>query len=168
MVKTPSFDYEVRRTREGVEVEVGRYRWKGFALSLLWVIVWLIAAFEASESWWGQTTGYFVILACVLYEILGMPIAVYSVLRRTLILSPSGLGLRSSFFGIGTRRSINLSDVNNFGFGYPSHSRSAVLRLELRTSTARTKWIELARGTTEEEVKAFLNDIEAQGFRLPR
>jgi hypothetical protein len=58
--------------------------------------------------------------------------------------------------------------VVDFGFGYPSHSRTAVLRLELRTPTVRTKWMELFRGVTGEDVKRFLRDIEAEGFRLPK
>jgi hypothetical protein len=85
-----------------------------------------------------------------------------------ILLSPSGLNLRSSFFGIATNKSINLSDVVDFGFGYPSHSRSAVLRLELQNPTVRTKWMELVRGITGENVNRFLRDIEAEGFRLPK
>jgi hypothetical protein len=141
---------------------------EGLSFLLAWVLVWLVAAYVACKSWWGQTSGFLVTVSCALLASLGMLAAVNSVLRSSLLLSPSGLNLRSSFFGIATNKSINLSDVIDFGFGYPSHSRSAVLRLELRTPTVRTKWMELVRGVTGEDVKRFLPDIEAEGFRLPK
>jgi hypothetical protein len=164
-----SFKYNVRKTQDSVEVEVGRYRWSGFLISLLWSILWVVAAAEAYESWWGQTYfGFLFLMVGLLLASFGTFIAVNSVLWRTLILSPSsGLRLRTSFFGVATNKSINLSDVNSFGFGLATHSFTPVLRLELRTPSARTKWVVLASRTTEHEVNAFLQDIEAQGFQLP-
>jgi hypothetical protein len=96
-------------------------------------------------------------------------LAVNSVLSHTLILSSGPqLRLRVSFFGVSTTRLIDLNDVNGFGFGHFSHSLIPVLRLELRNPSGRNKWVVLARETTESEVDAFLQDIEAQGFLLPK
>jgi hypothetical protein len=165
-----SFKYNVRKTQDGIEVEIGPYRWKGFLVSLLWSILWIVAGAQAYESWWGKTYfGFLFLVVCVLLASFGTFLAINSALWRTLILSPSsGLRLRTSFFGVATNKSINLSDVNSFGFGLATHSFTPVLRLELRTSRARTKWVVLASRTTENEVNAFLQDIEAQGFQLPR
>ena len=170
MSKRRAFEYDVRRTRNGVEVEIGRYRWKGFLISLLWSILWIAAAAEAYQSWWGKTYfGFLFLVVCVLLASFGTVLAVKSVLWRTLILSPSSeLRLRTSFFGLGRNRSIDLRDVISFGFGLASHSFTPVLKLELRTSGARTKWVVFASQTTEDEVSAFLRDIEAQGFQLQR
>jgi hypothetical protein len=168
LVQPHSFKYKVRRVQNCVEVEVGACRWKGFLASFLWSVLWLLAGFKAFDSWWGKTAfGFLFLLFCVLFAGLGAVIAVHSVLWRTLILSSSGLCLRSSFFGVAVRRSIELSNVSDFGFGYASHSLRPVLRLELRAPSGRSEWIVLASGTTEEEVSAFLRDTESQGFTLP-
>ena len=133
-------------------------------------MLWVLAALKAYESGWIKN--YFVLLSipfCALLAGLGIFNVVNSVLSHTLILSPSSaLQLRASFFGLSTTRLINLSDVESFGFGHFSHSLIPVLKLELRTRGARNKWVVFARGTTEQEVEAFLQDIAAQGFRLPR
>jgi hypothetical protein len=164
-----SFKYNIRRTRNGVQVGVRCYRWRIFSISLVWSILWVLAAVKAYESAWGKNyLGFMSILFCAFVASLGAVIAVNSVLSYALILSPlSGLRLRVSFFGLSTTRSIALSDVNSFGFGHFSHSLIPVLRLELRNPSGRNKWVVLARETTEREVDAFLQDIEGQGFLLP-
>jgi hypothetical protein len=170
LVQTHSLNYDIRKTRDGVQVEIRSYRWKVFCISLLWSIVWVFAALKAYESGW--TKNYFALLSipfCALLAGLGIFNVVSSVLSHTLILSPpSVLQLRASFFGLSTTRLINLSNVASFGFGHFSHSLIPVLKLELRTRSGRNKWVVLASGITEREVDAFLQDIEAQGFRLPR
>jgi len=165
-----SFKYNVRKTQDGVVVEIGRYRWKAFLISLLWSFIWTVAAARAYESSWGRTyLGYLFLVLCALLASFGTILAVNSVLWRTLALSPSSeLRLRTSFFGVGRNKSISLSDVNSFGFGLATHSLTPVLRLELRTPSARTKWVVLASMTSENEVNAFLRDIAAQGFQLSR
>lgn len=168
LLQRHSFKYDVYQDKDCVKVKVGRYRWVGFLISLLWSTLWLLTAISVRESWWGETYfAYLFLLFCTLFIGFGVVLAVNSVLWRTLILSASGLRLRTSFFGVAISRTIDLSDVNNLGFGYASHSSIPTLRLELRTPNARTKWIVLASGTTENEVTAFLRDIEAKGFRLP-
>lgn len=169
MTQQRSFEYNVRKTHNGVKVEIGRYRWKGFFIFLLWSVLWIVGAAEAYQSWWGKTyLGFLFLLVCLLFASFGTLLAVKSVLWRTLVLSPSSeLRLRTSFFGVGRNRSINLRDVISFGFGLTSHSFTPVLKLELRTSGTRTKWVVLASETSEDEVNAFLQEIEAQGFPLP-
>lgn len=122
------------------------------------------------KSEWGASAIAFVFLPlCASLACLGAVIAVNAVLSYTLILSPSvGLRVRTSFFGLATTRLIHFDDINTFGFGYASHGLTPVLRLELRNARGRNEWIALAKGTTEREAHAFLNDAEAQGFRLPR
>jgi hypothetical protein len=131
-------------------------------------MVWALATAKALSGW---DKNFFIFLAiplCALLAGLGVFNVVNSVLSHTLILSsPSELRVRFSFC-ISKTRSINLSDIYSFGFGHFSHSLIPMLRLEVRNPSGRSKWIEFARGTTEREVDAFLQDIEAQGFQLPR
>jgi hypothetical protein len=117
-----------------------------------------------------QTSGYksecsiaFVFpLLCALLASLGAVIAVNAVLPYTLILSPAaGLRVRTSFFGLATNRLIHLNYIKSFEFGYASHSLIPALRLELRNPRGRNQWIVVTKGTTEQEVNAFLQDIEA-------
>ena len=136
-------------------------------ISMLRSILWIVAGAEAYDSWWGKT--YFGCVVLVLCALLAIFCAINSILLRTLILSPSsGLRLKTSFFGVAMTKSIELSDINSVGFGLASQSSTPVLRLELRTQSARRKWIVLASRTTEQEVNAFLQDIETQGFQLRR
>jgi hypothetical protein len=136
---------------------------------MLWTMIWALAAAKALSGW---DKNYFIFLCipfCALLAGLGVFNVVNSVLSHTLFLSsPSELRVRSSFFGLSKTRSVNLSDICSFGFGHFSHSLTPMLRLELRNPSGRTRWIEFARGITEKEVDAFLRDIEAQGFQLPR
>ena len=170
MVQPHSFKYSIRRTGDGVQVGIRCYRWKVFSISLSWSILWVLAAAKAYESGWGKSYfGFLFIPFCAFLASLGVVIAVNSVLSHTLILSPGPqLWLRVPFFGISRTRLIDLNDVNSFGFGHFSHSLIPVLRLELRNPSGRNKWVVLARETTESEVDAFLQDIEAQGFLLPK
>jgi hypothetical protein len=169
VVSRQSFTYDVRRIRNGTEVEIGCCHWKQFLASSLWSILWLAATAAAYESWWGKTYfGFWFLFFCASFIGLGIFNAVHAMLWRTLTLSPSGLKLRSSFFGVAMTRSIELGSVSSFGLGRAGHSGIPVLRIELRTRATRTKWIVLASGITEAEVKAFLQDVEAQGFQLPR
>jgi hypothetical protein len=161
------------RSARGKETLPGRYRKTNGIASLLYFPrgKWPhCSSYWGIKSWWGKTYfGFLFLVVCVLFASFGTFLAVNSVLWRTLILSPlSGLRLRTSFFGVGTNKSISLRDVNSFGFGLATHSFTPVLRLELRTPSARTKWVVLASWTTQNEVSAFLQDIEAQGFQLPR
>lgn len=167
-----SFEYDIRKTQDGVRLRIRCYRWKVFWISLLWSMAWALATAKALSS---LDKSFFIFLCipfCALLAGLGVFNVVNSVLSHTLILSsPSELRVRSSFFGLSKTRSINLIDIYSFGFGSFSHSLTPMLRLELRNPRdprGRSKWIEFARGTTEREVDAFLRDIEAQGFRLPR
>lgn len=169
---THSFKYDIRKTRDGVRLRICCYRWKVFWVSLLWTMIWALAAAKALSGW---DKSYFIFLCipfCALLAGLGVFSVVNSVLSRTLILSSSSeLRVRSSFFGLSKTRSINLSDICSFGFGHFSHSLTPMLRLEIRNPRdprGRSKWIAFALGTTEREVDAFLQDVEAQGFRLPR
>ncbi len=120
MARQPSFKCKVRKTPDGIEVEIVRYRWKVFLISSLSPILWMLAAAQAYGSWWGKTyLGFLFLVLCVLLASFGTVLAANSVLWRTLILSPSsGLQLRTSFLGVGTNRIINLSDVNSFGFAW--------------------------------------------------
>jgi hypothetical protein len=169
LVETHSFNYDVRRTQDGVRVTIRDYQWKRFLISLLWTMVWALAVAKALSAWDGN---FFVLLSipfCALFAALGAYNVVASVLSHTLTLLPSELRVRSSFFGLSKTKSISLSDIESFGFGKASHSLRPVLRLVLRNpSGKRSKWIEFARGTTEREVDAFLVNIGAQGFQLPR
>jgi hypothetical protein len=169
---THSFKYDIRKTRNGVRLKIRCYRWKVFWISLLWTMIWVWAAAKALSLWGGNYFIFLCIPFCALLAGLGVFNVVNSILSHTLFLpSPSELRVRSSFFGLSKTRSINLSDICSFGFGHFSHSLTPMLRLELRNPRdprGRSKWIEFARGTTEREVAAFLQDIEAQGFRLPR
>jgi hypothetical protein len=169
LVETHSFKYDIRKTRDGVRLTIRCYRWKVFWISLLWSMIWALAAAKALSGW---NKSYFLFLCipfCALLAGLGAFNVVNSVLSHTLIVSPpSELRVRSSFFGLSKTRSISLSDIYSFGFGHFSHSLIPMLRLELRNPSGRSKWIEFARGTTEREVDAFLQDIKAQGFQLPR
>jgi hypothetical protein len=132
-------------------------------------MVWALATAKALSGWDKNFFIFMAIPLCALLAGLGLFNVLNSVLSHTLILSsPSELRVRSSFFGISNTRSINLSDIYSFGFGHFSHSLTPMLRLEVRNPSGRSKWIEFARGTTEREVDTFLQDIEAQGFRLPR
>lgn len=168
---THSFKYDIRKTRDGVRLGICCYRWKVFWISLLWTMTWALAAAKALSAW---DKNYFIFLCipfCALLAGLGAFNVVNSLLSHTLTLSsPSELRVRSSFFGLSKTRSITLSDISSFGFGHFSHSLTPMLRLELRNprDPRRSKWIAFARGTTEREVDAFLQDVEAQGFRLPR
>jgi hypothetical protein len=155
--------------RDGVQLRIRCYRRRVFWISLLWTMIWTLAALKALSGW---EENYFIFMCipfCALLAGLGAINVVNSALSHTLILSPpSELRVRSSFFGFSRTRSINLSDICSFGFGHFSHSLIPMLRLELRNPNGRSKWIEFARGTTEREVDAFLQDIETQGFQLPR
>jgi hypothetical protein len=132
LVQIHSFKYDVRKTRDGVRLRIRGYRWKVFWISLLWSMLWALAAAKAYESGWDKN--YFVFLCipfCALLAGLGAFNVVNLVLSHKLILSPpSGQRLRSSFFGLSTTRFISLSDVHNFGFGHFSHSLIPVLKFE--------------------------------------
>jgi hypothetical protein len=162
--------YQVRSSRRGVEVRIGRYNWEVFLVSLAWSIAWAAVALFVYRSWWAATyAGFMVYAVCALFCGFGFFLAFHALVVRTLILSSSAeLGLETAFLGIARSKTIDPTDVIGFGFALASHSSAPVLRLELKTSGPRTKWIRFAGGITESEVNSFLQDIEAHGFRLPR
>jgi hypothetical protein len=168
LVETHSFNYDVRRTQDGVCVTIRNYQWKRFLFSLLWTTVWVLAAVKAILAW---DRNFFIFLSIpfsALFAGLGVYSVVASVLSHTLTLLPSELRVRSSFFGLSKTKLISRSDIESFGFGKAGHGLIPVLRLALRNpSGRRTPWTEFAQGTTEREVDAFLQNIEAQGFQLP-
>jgi hypothetical protein len=102
LVQTHSFKYDIQKTRDGVGLRLRGYRWKVFWISLLWSMLWALAAAKAYESGWDKN--YFVFLCipfCALLACWGTVISVNSVLSHTLTLSPSSeLRLRVSFFGL--------------------------------------------------------------------
>jgi hypothetical protein len=170
LVETHSINYEVRRTQDGVRVTIRDYQWKKFLDCLAWTIVWALAAAEALSAWDRNAFAFFSIPFCALFAGFGAYTAVSWVLSRTLIFSPpSEVRVRSSFLGLTRTKFFDVSEVIDFGFGYFGHSRRPVLRLVVRALTKRrtTQWIVLAHATTERDVDAFINDVEAQGLLLP-
>jgi hypothetical protein len=166
--QTRSFAYDVRRTQDGVRVTIRDYHWKRFMISLLWAMIWVLAAMKAFSAWDKNFFFFLSIPFCALLAVLGAFNVVKSVLSHTLILSPAELRVRTSFFGLTRTTLIDLGDVIDFGFGHYGHSQEPVLKLEVRASTTRgTKWFVLAREVTERAVHAFLQDVEAQGLQLP-
>jgi len=162
----PSFDYEIRKTPDGVQVAIHHYRLKRFLFSLIWSILWFVIASRAYERLAIAFSWFLFFLLTVLLASIGIFSAVRSVLSRTLTLMPSGLRVRTSFFGIPISRFIDLPNVSAFGFAHLRHSRIGVLRLEERSIDSKTKWVILATGTCKDEVNAFLQDAGAQGFQL--
>jgi hypothetical protein len=166
-----SFQYEVLKMHDGVQVRIFQHRWKVFLVSGLWTSVWVAAALSACHFHLGNTyAGFLGMLLSFLFAAVGTVIAVRSVLHHALTLLPAGLRVRPTFLGIGRTRSWPLSAISHFGFGRAGHSLTPVLRLELRDESnpkRKPRWIVLATGTTEQEVDLFLKATENQGFQLP-
>jgi hypothetical protein len=121
---THSFKYDIRKTRDGLRLRIRCYRWKVFWISLLWSMIWALAAAKALSGW----NKNYVIFLCIpffaLLAGLGVFNVVNSVLSHELILSsPSELRVRSAFFGLSKTRSINLSDICSFGLNCPARGR---------------------------------------------
>src|SRR5215469_5148292 len=167
-----SFKYQVHDTPEGVQVTMTNFSWKGPAFSLLWIAVWGLGAFRLFTLVEGfGAVALLAALVCGLMVSLGALLFILSLRRRTVLLTPTELQLRSSFLGIAATKRFRLSDVANLGFGNMSHSFTPVLKFELRnqaTSNRRAKWIVLASWVNQEQVEEFLRTLTARGFVFPQ
>lgn len=170
MAEAGSFRYRIHKKAECVHVTIRGYRWKRFLALLVWIMFWIAVPVIVLELGWGEAPlGIMSIAFGALFVSLGMWSAIGSFLSYTLILCPpSGLRVRTSFFGISRSRQYRVRDVVRFGFGNVSHSRTTVLSLETQTATGRGKWFGFAYGPTKQEVDDLLDDLEVHGFRLPR
>ena len=148
------------------------FSWKGPAFSLLWIAVWGFGAFRLLTLVEGfGAVAALAALICGLMVILGVYLFVLSLRRRTMLLSPTELQLRSSFLGIAATKRFRLSDVANLGFGNMSHSFTPVLKFELRdesNATKHAKWIVLASWVNQQQVEEFLRTLTTRGFVFPQ
>src|SRR5690348_7485785 len=118
------FKYKCRETRNGSEVEVSNYRWKTSVYSAIWSAVWAFGAiFLLSSLGRFGAFGFFGGIFCGLPAFLGTRVLILSLVKRQLSQSATELRLQSSCLGIPVARRFRSSEVTNFGFGYPSHSR---------------------------------------------
>jgi hypothetical protein len=169
-VGTQSFTYTFQRFGESSQVRICCYRWRTFCIAFLWSVFWIIVPLKIFESTWGNGFfGLLFLLFGVFLSFMGILTAGETLLTRTLTLCPpTELRIRTSFFGVSKTRLVKLSDVTSFGFGLFGHSLDPVLRLDLQHPRKGNEWVVLAYKPTKQEVDAFLNDIEAKGFQLPR
>lgn len=165
LTQAKSFKYSVRKAKDAVEVTIHQRSLKAFWLAFLWATFWVFVVMKSNELGWSRI---FIVPLCLLLASIGIYSAVRSVWWHTLIISSSDLSLRVSSQGISRTRTLNVSDIEGFGFGLFSHSLTPVLKLEVRTLSGINEWIVLASNTTEQEVEAFLQDVEAEGFNLSR
>lgn len=166
------FKYQVRDTRDGVQVTMTNFSWKGLAFSLLWISVWSFGAlrlFTLVEGF--GAVAFLAALICGFMASLGVYLFVLSWRRRTMMLSLTELQLRSSFLGISTTRRFGLSKVSNLGFGNVSHSFTPVLKFEVHNESKpnrRPKWVILASWVTQDEVDEFLRTLASRGLTFPQ
>lgn len=167
-----SFKYEVQDTPEGVQVMMTNFSWKGPAFSLLWISAWSFGAFRFFTLVEGfGAVALLAALICGFMASLGVYLLVLSLRRRTMLLSPTELQLRSSFLGIAVTTRFRVDEIANLGFANLSHSFTPVLKFELQDKAKparRPKWVILASWVTQKQVDEFLQTLATSGFALPR
>jgi hypothetical protein len=163
-----SFQYVIRRVTEGAELTICQYRWGRFLSFLFWSTLSLLLAYLAFNHIAWSYLWFLLFALGGLLTVFGLYNVVRSIRYHELTLTPSGIRMRTFFFGIATSRMIDLRNVSAFGLARLGHSGTPIFRLEERCANLTTKWTILATGVRDEEVNALLLAAQAQGIQLPR
>jgi hypothetical protein len=156
-----SFQYRIDGALPKLKVRVQQHAWRRLLKALLWISLWATLACVCARL---VGTGVLPVIGlgiAILFSVIGIVIANYSVQWNTLWLTPDAVRLR--IVRLVTRRttSFPLATIRDFGFGICSHA-GPVLRLDVGG-----RWFVLARDVREDEVGELLIKIRQHGYSFP-